>query len=116
MLIVITTPHLSSSDIALVEAAILKEAGHDVQAENVNAENEKGKEVKAKIVLSGDGVYTPALHSDEFDALLVPSITSVVAISDDVLSRGVQIHSAIQLIDNKTFAALSTQHQQWITL
>ena len=116
MLIVITTPHLSSSDIALLEAAVLKVADHDVKVEDVNAENVNTKEAKAKIVLSGDGVYTPTLHSNEFNALLVPSTTRIVAISDDVLSRGVQIHTAIQLIDHKAFAALSTQHQQWITL
>ena len=89
MLIVITTPHLFSSDIALLEATVLKEAGHDVSDENKNA-----KDVEARIVLSGDGVYAPVLNSKEFDALFAQS----------------------QLIDNKTFAALSTHHQQWVTL
>lgn len=111
MLIVITTPHLSSSDIALLETAVLKEAGHDVSDENKNA-----KDVEARIVLSGDGVYAPVLNSKEFDALFAQSGTPVAAISDDVLSRGAKMHSAIQLIDNKTFAALSTHHQQWVTL
>lgn len=109
MLIVITTPHLSSSDIALLETAAFREAGHDVKAENVKASG-----VNAKIVLSGDGVYTSALHSDALSTLI--STAAVVAVKDDVLSRGVQIQSDIQLIDNATFAALSTHHQQWVTL
>ncbi|GEA08551.1 hypothetical protein KUL42_33120 [Alteromonas sp. KUL42] len=111
MLIVITTPHLSLSDLALLEAAVLK----DAEQEDVTAENVQPKKLKTKIILCGDGVYAPGLHSNEFDALLAPSGTPVVAIRDDVLSRGVKTHSAIQLIDNKIFAALSTHHQQWVT-
>ena len=105
MLIIISTPILSTEYKQLIEATY-------------------EQSTSTYVVFVGDGVYAPALNTEFFEQL-VNTVKSTVKdestlnlsfLSRDAATRGANLPEHINPISHKELAAISAKNQHWIPL